>query len=217
MTGGAARVAAALGVSLSVHALLAAVLVVALGDGRTADDADTVVSLDLSSVELSFSEQEDEQAAAAFQPEPSAAELRPAPPAEPPRPEPPSEDDAAVPQPERAKLEPPPAEERPQVDRPPDAAPRQARVDAPPRPRRAIRPDYPRGARRRGEQGDVLVEMRVDADGRVTDARVVATSGHAELDEAALRAVRAATFVPARSGETPVPSTARLTLTFKLK
>ena len=93
----------------------------------------------------------------------------------------------------------------------------QARVDAPPRPKRAIRPDYPKGSRQRGEQGDVVVEMMVNPQGEVDEATVVSSSGFVELDEAALRAVRFAKFTPARSGGETVASIARITLAFKLK
>ena len=96
-------------------------------------------------------------------------------------------------------------------------APRQARLDAPPKPKRNIRPDYPKGARQRGEQGDVILEIRVNAEGTVDDVKVVTSSGFAELDEAAVKAARAAKFSPARSGHVPVASTARLKLQFKLK
>lgn len=97
------------------------------------------------------------------------------------------------------------------------AAPRQARVDAPPKPMRTIRPDYPRSARQRGEQGDVVLEISVAADGSVSSVAVATSSGFADLDAAALKAVGSARFTPAKSGDEPVASTARLTLTFKLK
>ena len=99
----------------------------------------------------------------------------------------------------------------------PQEAPRQARIDAPPRPKKAIRPHYPDGARRRGEQGDVVLEIRVEEDGSVGDVKVVATSGFGELDDAAVRAVRAARFAPARSGDDAVASTARLALSFRIR
>ena len=97
------------------------------------------------------------------------------------------------------------------------SAPRQARLDAPPKPKRNIKPDYPKEARQRGEQGDVVVEIRVNAEGTVDAVTVAASSGFPELDEAAVRAARAAKFSPARSGRDPVASTARLKLQFKLK
>lgn len=51
-------------------------------------------------------------------------------------------------------------------------------------------PDYPWVARRRGLEGVVAVSVEVDAAGAVTAARVLRTSRHEVLDDAALRAVR---------------------------
>ncbi|HLU40385.1 MAG TPA: TonB family protein [Planctomycetota bacterium] len=51
-------------------------------------------------------------------------------------------------------------------------------------------PAYPWLARRRGWEGTVVVQVRVDADGAVGAAAVVRSSGRAALDEAALAAVR---------------------------
>ena len=82
---------------------------------------------------------------------------------------------------------------------------------------RAIRPDYPRGARQRGEEGNVVVEVEIGADGRCADARVVESSGFMELDAAALKAVKAAKFAPAQSSGRPVATVARLKLSFCLK
>ena len=96
-------------------------------------------------------------------------------------------------------------------------APVQARVDAPPAPRRKICPKYPVEARRRGEEGDVTVELAVDARGRVTDVKVVASCGFAALERAAVAAARNATFRPAKRGHKAVPAVARLTLTFRLR
>ena len=96
-------------------------------------------------------------------------------------------------------------------------APVQARVDAPPAPRRKICPKYPVEARRRGEEGDVTVELAVDARGRVTDVKVVASCGFAALERAAVAAARNATFRPAKRGHKAVPALARLTLTFRLR
>lgn len=51
-------------------------------------------------------------------------------------------------------------------------------------------PHYPAIARRRGWQGTVIVAVTCDANGMVTTATVVRSSGHAVLDEAALATVR---------------------------
>ena len=98
----------------------------------------------------------------------------------------------------------------------PAAAPRQAKVDAPPKPKKSIRPVYPDGARRRGEEGDVVVEISVDERGGVVDARVVVSSGFNDLDDAACKAAKTAKFTPARRGSRPVSSVGRLTISFKL-
>lgn len=79
-----------------------------------------------------------------------------------------------------------------------------------------IRPVYPLSARRRGEEGRVEVQVRVDARGNVTTAQVVRSSGYTSLDEAALRSVKRAHFSPARRGSTPVPATTKLAIIFRL-
>ena len=208
------RTVVAVAVSLLVHALLAVALGVWL---EYAPQPDVLATLDLSSVELSFAEKEEETAAVApavpTPPAPTKPQAEKPPEAKPEKPLPP---DPAAP-----KLREPKEDVRLKTE---DArqeaspvAPRQAKIDAPPRPKRDIRPDYPKGARQRGEQGDVVVEIRVGADGLVAAAHVVTSCGFAELDAAALKAVKAAKFAPARSGREAVASTARLKLSFKLK
>ena len=49
---------------------------------------------------------------------------------------------------------------------------------------------YPPEAVRRGLEGEVVVMLELDAAGRIVAASVASGSGHAILDEAALRAVR---------------------------
>jgi len=218
----------ALFISLVVHGLLAVGLVAYL---EYAPAPDVVATLDLSSVELSFAEEADEQAAVVQMPpaptpeavKPRTMERKP--------PEPKAEK-LSAPDPAAAKfrepdegcperIETPPKEsERSVPPTPPQAAPvapRQAKVEAPPQPKRSIRPDYPKGARQRGEQGDVVLEIRVGKDGSVETVRVVSSCGFSELDEAAVKAARGAKFTPARSGREAVPSTARITLSFRLK
>jgi protein TonB len=48
---------------------------------------------------------------------------------------------------------------------------------------------YPLLARRRGWQGEVLLAFRLEADGRIMDARVARSSGYGVLDHAALSAL----------------------------
>jgi len=204
-------------VSVVLHGLLAVGLIVYL---EYAPAPDVVATLDLTSVELSFAEKVEESAA--------VAPLPPAPPPEPPRPKsaekPPEQKiEKSAPDPLAPKF-PEPKEDPPElIPHPsslipaPQAAPRQARIDAPPSPKRTIRPDYPKGARQRGEQGAVVLEIHVDAEGAVHAAKVAVSSGFAELDEAAVRAAEKAKFRPAKSGGKSVASTARLKLDFKLR
>ena len=220
----------ALLLSLFFHGVIAVGLVAYL---EYAPHPDVLATLDLSSVELSFAE--DVQETAAVAPVPAAAvERRPPKPKvdEPPpeakieKPLPPDAGEVRFPEPKedarlktkdvKAKDERRETEDVKPVSAP-TVAPRQARLDAPPKPKRNIRPDYPKGARQRGEQGDVVLEIRVNAEGAVDDVKVGVSSGFAELDEAAVRAAKAAKFSPARSGHDPVASTARLKLQFKLK
>ena len=220
----------AISISLLFHGLVAAALIAYL---EYAPRPDVLATLDLSSVELSFAERVEETAAVAPMPA-AAAERRPPKPKvdEPPpeakleKPLPPDAGEVRFPEPKedvRLKTEDAKAKDKRRETKDvkpvsaPSAAPRQARLDAPPKPKRNIRPDYPKGARQRGEQGDVVVEIRVNEDGTVDAVKVAESSGFPELDEAAVRAARAAKFSPARSGRDAVASTARLKLSFKLR
>lgn len=58
-------------------------------------------------------------------------------------------------------------------------------------------PDYPVNAARNGDTGTVTLALLVGPDGRVQDARVQKTSGHRELDRAALNALSLCQFKPA--------------------
>ena len=80
-----------------------------------------------------------------------------------------------------------------------------------------IVPVYPRSARRKGHEGRVTVEISVAEDGGITSAEVVASSGHAELDAAALGAVRTARFAPATEDGVSVSGRLRLTFDFRLR
>ena len=215
------RFSTAIVASLVAHGLVAVGIVAYMNyaPGPTA-----IATLDLSSVDLSFAEDEDETAAVSPT-MPAMPEVEPPKPREEKPPEAERADDPlppdptapklAEPEPEREQMEtpniPPPAPPAPAV------APKQAKIDAPPKPHKAIKPDYPKGARQRGEQGEVILEIRVNAAGIVDRVDIVSSCGFPELDEAAVRAARAARFTPAKSGGAPVASTARLKLDFKLK
>lgn len=87
----------------------------------------------------------------------------------------------------------------------------------PARYRRNPAPDYPPEARRRREEGVVLLRVTVDARGRVETAEVAQSSGSDLLDEAARKAVRRWEFEPARRGRKAVPSTVTVPVRFRLE
>lgn len=215
--------ALAIGGALAVHAFLAAAIVLYID---YAPGPTVMAELDLSSVELSFSDEKLENLTAVATLPPAARHEVPAPkPIELPpevRPEkalPPDPSDYKFPEPKvETKIQPPQPTQTPQPSQPSQPSSlSQARVDAPPRPRRAIRPEYPKGARLRGEQGNVILEIEIGADGVCVAAKVAVSCGFAELDAAAVKAALAARFVPAKAGNSPVSSVARLTLSFRLK
>lgn len=73
-------------------------------------------------------------------------------------------------------------------------------------------PDYPVVARRRGEEGRVVLLVDVDPDGNPASVTVATGSGHAALDDAAVRAVRRWRFAnpERRQTEVKVPVQFRL-------
>jgi protein TonB len=77
-------------------------------------------------------------------------------------------------------------------------------------------PVYPEIARRRGEQGRVLLRVNVSADGRPIEVDVAQTSGYPTLDEAAQSAVRHWRFVPAMQAGAPIEAVADVPVRFRL-
>lgn len=77
-------------------------------------------------------------------------------------------------------------------------------------------PPYPAAARRRGEQGSVLLEVLVDETGQAIKVAVRRGSGFASLDNAALEAVRQWHFRPARRGGLAHTAPALVPVNFRL-
>jgi periplasmic protein TonB len=94
-----------------------------------------------------------------------------------------------------------------------DAAP----GDGDARGRRTPNPVYPEAARAAGEEGVVVVRMRVGADGRVLDAEVVSGASSTRLRRAALDAVASWLFDPKIVGGRPVVSDVVRRFVFRLE
>lgn len=72
-----------------------------------------------------------------------------------------------------------------------------------PRPLKKVEPEYPQRLQDLGIEGRVVLELTIDAQGRVVAARVL-RGLHPELDQAALAAAKQMIFSPARVNGTPV-------------
>jgi protein TonB len=79
------------------------------------------------------------------------------------------------------------------------------------------KPDYPALSRRYEEQGTVVLQVQVKADGTAGEVKLMSSSGHSLLDKAAMNAVRAWRFVPATSDGKPVTEWYQVPIPFKLR
>lgn len=77
-------------------------------------------------------------------------------------------------------------------------------------------PEYPWVARARGHEGRVVVSVWVSADGHADELAVLQSSGHAELDRAAVDAVARWRFQPARRGGRDTGSLLYVPVMFRL-
>ncbi len=78
-------------------------------------------------------------------------------------------------------------------------------------------PRYPLVARRRGEEGTVTLRVHVRRDGVPVSVALEKTSGSSALDNAALEAVRAWRFAPARQGAEAVDAWVLVPIVFRLE
>jgi protein TonB len=85
-----------------------------------------------------------------------------------------------------------------------------------PHPLTDISPLYPRNARRDGLEGVVTLRADISEKGEIERIEVRVSSGVPSLDEAAVVAVRAATFKPALRGGRPISGFAILRIRFQL-
>jgi periplasmic protein TonB len=77
-------------------------------------------------------------------------------------------------------------------------------------------PKYPRIARIRGYQGNVLLDVLVKADGKVDDVKIFKSSGYPVLDRSARSTVKKWLFEPGRIGKRKVDMWVRVPIRFEL-
>ena len=78
-------------------------------------------------------------------------------------------------------------------------------------------PAYPRISKRRGEQGTVLLRVKVNQNGRAALVKIKQSSGFNRLDKAARQAVNEWRFVPAKKAGQPVTGWVIVPIVFKLR
>jgi protein TonB len=80
----------------------------------------------------------------------------------------------------------------------------------------AINPKYPMNARRKGEQGRVILDVLVSNNGKAASVTLVSSSGFKDLDTAAKDAVIQAKFKPGERNGKAVEASTRITILFQL-
>jgi protein TonB len=117
---------------------------------------------------------------------------------------------------ERLERRAPPAPAEPVLAAQASAPPVARGESRPPRLLEGPAPAYPRIALRLQQQGSVLLELTIDADGRVSAVAVLESSGFERLDEAAREGVLAWRFEPALRDGAPVSERFRHRIEFVL-
>jgi protein TonB len=75
---------------------------------------------------------------------------------------------------------------------------------------------YPERARRRNQEGTVLIHALIDAQGKPIEVSVAQSSGHRLLDDAAQEAISNCAFVPQKVGGRAVRAIVEIPIPFKL-
>lgn len=88
--------------------------------------------------------------------------------------------------------------------------------DSPPVPIKRAAPEYPELARAAGASGTVQIEVTIDKNGRVKDAKVKSSDTIASLEEAAKAAAMKWLFTPAKQRDMPVMAKIVIPFEFKL-
>ena len=78
-------------------------------------------------------------------------------------------------------------------------------------------PKYPRLARRRGLEGRLMLRGFVSPEGKIETIKVIETSGHLLLDQAAKNAVKLWKFEPAHRAGVPVSGFVNVPVIFKFR
>ncbi|MCF7751174.1 TonB family protein [Bacillus subtilis subsp. subtilis] len=92
--------------------------------------------------------------------------------------------------------------------------PATATGDRPVTPSKMAPPSFPREAFEQGQSGKVVLRVDVDAQGAVTDVRVLSASNPGVFEESAIAAARTWTYEPALKDGKPVATAVRIPVTY---
>ena len=87
-------------------------------------------------------------------------------------------------------------------------------LDVQPRALREILPDYPADADRQHLSGQVRVQLKLEADGRISDMEIVSATPPGVFEDSALKALRKARFAPAQKDGRPVRARVVITVEY---
>ena len=76
---------------------------------------------------------------------------------------------------------------------------------------------YPRECRRRGHEGEVVLMLWIDTEGRVTQAEIVEAASCHHMNQAAVATAKTLRYQPARHNGVPIASHLKQRLVFRLK
>ncbi|AWH22560.1 TonB family protein [Stenotrophomonas sp. ZAC14D2_NAIMI4_6] len=77
-------------------------------------------------------------------------------------------------------------------------------------------PSYPRSAFEKGQTGVVTLRLEVDAQGQLTDVRILSATNPGVFDEVSKAAARSWTYRPALKGGVPVAAAVKVPITFAM-
>ncbi len=78
-------------------------------------------------------------------------------------------------------------------------------------------PPYPLMAKRRGYEGEIVLNVLVDTKGRVSAVKIKQSSSHLSLDRAAVKTVKSWLFTPATENGRPIPMWIDIPIEFQLR
>ncbi len=113
--------------------------------------------------------------------------------------------------------DPPGLEETPDFDLDGGDAFKPTEILRPPSFRNKVEPEYPSQAKRAGKEGKVILEATIDVDGKAKDIKIKEDKVGYGCARAAIQALKASRFIPAKRGGKSVSQRTTIPYTFKIE